>query len=104
MKLQKLKINGYKNLTEETVFNFENCSNYAAIIGLNGSGKSNVLEAISKIIHSYSFKNPISDFSFSLEYEKDGKNIKLEDNKVYINNNERKKYQPVYSFSGYCML
>lgn len=107
MKLKRLQINGYKNLQDKTIFNFENCTNYVALIGLNGSGKSNVLEAISKIIHSYFYKQPITDFTFLFEYEKEEKLIRLENNKVYVNNKERKKsikdflpVQVVASYSG----
>ncbi|EJF54069.1 hypothetical protein SapgrDRAFT_2403 [Saprospira grandis DSM 2844] len=107
MKLKRLEINGYKNLQNKTIFNFENCTNYVALIGLNGSGKSNVLEAISKIIYSYFYKQPISDFTFLFEYEKEGKLIRLENNKVYVNNRERKRsfkgflpVQVVASYSG----
>lgn len=96
MKLRKLEINGYKNLGENTVFNFENCTNYVALIGLNGSGKSNILEAISKIIHSYHYKQEIESlanggFNFLLEYEKDGKIIKLQNNQIFVNNRLRKR-------------
>jgi len=91
MKLKELHINGYKNLKDKTVFNFVNCTNYVALIGLNGSGKSNVLEAISRIIHShYSKKEPITDFTYKMVYELDSKEVKLENNKVYVNNRERK--------------
>lgn len=90
MKIKRLYINGYRNLNEKTFFNFEHCTNYVALIGLNGSGKSNVLEAVSKIIHSYYYKQQITDFTFLLEYEKDDKLIRLENNKVYVNNKERK--------------
>src|SRR5690554_7140552 len=107
MKLKRLHINGYKNLKDKTIFNFESCTNYVALIGLNGSGKSNVLEAISKIIHSYFYKQPITDFTFLFEYEKEEKLIRLENNKVYVNNKERKNsikdflpVQVVASYSG----
>lgn len=96
MKLKKLEINGYKNLGQNTVFNFENCTNYVALIGLNGSGKSNILEAVSKIIHSYHYKQLIPDpgkggFNFLLEYEKDGKTIRLQNNQLFVNNRLRKR-------------
>ncbi|WP_020535821.1 AAA family ATPase [Lewinella cohaerens] len=91
MKLKELHINGYKNLKDKTVFNFENCTNYVALIGLNGSGKSNVLEALSRIIHTHYYKKePITDFTYKMVYELDDKEVKLENNKVYVNNRERK--------------
>lgn len=103
MKLKKLEINGYKNLGPNTIFNFENCSNYIALIGLNGSGKSNILEAISLIIYSYYFKQPIlgvqeGGFDFILEYTHGRNKIKLTNNRMYVNNlrriNKIKDYLP----------
>lgn len=97
MKLLRLSVNGYKNLGANAVFNFENCSNYVALIGLNGSGKSNILEAISKIIHSYYYKQPIPNiatdggFEFLLEYEKGGNKIRLQNNQIFVNNRPRKR-------------
>ncbi|QYS86101.1 hypothetical protein JJC03_14045 [Flavobacterium oreochromis] len=102
MKLLRLSVNGYKNLGANTVFNFENCSNYVALIGLNGSGKSNILEAISKIIHSYYYKQPIPNiatvggFEFLLEYEKDGNIIRLQNNQIFVNNRLRQKSTKQY--------
>lgn len=46
-RLEKLQIDGYKNLTGN--YDFSNNKGYIALIGLNGSGKSNLLEAISII-------------------------------------------------------
>ncbi|CAM4002556.1 AAA family ATPase [Flavobacterium antarcticum] len=96
MKLTKLEINGYKNLGLHTIFNFENCSNYVALIGLNGSGKSNILEAVSKIVHSYHYKQNIlsideGGFEFLLEYEIDERKIKLQNNQIFVNNKLRKR-------------
>lgn len=48
MKLNKITFDNYKNLSKE--FSFEQANNYVALIGLNGSGKSNLLEAISLLL------------------------------------------------------
>lgn len=101
MKLLRLSVNGYKNLGANTVFNFENCSNYVALIGLNGFGKSNILEAISTIIHSYYYKQPIPNiagggFEFLFEYEKDGNTIRLQNNQIFVNNILRQKNTKQY--------
>lgn len=45
MKLRNIHIDPYKNLNSN--FSFENNTGYVSLIGLNGSGKSNLLEAIS---------------------------------------------------------
>ena len=50
MKLKKLHINQYKNLKDFTI-DFESGNGLTMLVGNNGSGKSNVLEAISGIFH-----------------------------------------------------
>ncbi|MBE6323704.1 MAG: hypothetical protein E7074_01865 [Bacteroidales bacterium] len=47
-RLKSVYIKDYKNIKEQT-FDFSNNTGYIALIGLNGSGKSNLLEAISLI-------------------------------------------------------
>ena len=44
-RIKSLYIKDYKNIHEQT-FDFSNNTGYIALIGLNGSGKSNLLEAI----------------------------------------------------------
>ena len=46
-RLKKIQIDGYKNLAGD--YDFCNNKGYISLIGLNGSGKSNLLEAISII-------------------------------------------------------
>ena len=48
MQLVSLWVKDFKNLKDFTI-NFENQENLSIIIGNNGSGKSNILEAISAI-------------------------------------------------------
>jgi len=64
MKLLKLKIFGYKNLNVD--LDLSNTSNYVSLIGINGSGKSNILEAISLIFAN--LHNP-SLFEIQFNYE-----------------------------------
>ena len=79
MRLKRLKIgdnsleNGYKNF-KNTEINFYD--DYSVFIGLNGSGKSNLLEAISKIFRSLYIlhDNTKTDFYFEIEYD-----IEIED-------------------------
>jgi ABC-type cobalamin/Fe3+-siderophores transport system ATPase subunit len=75
MKLNYLKVNGYKNLQAKAVFDdINSCENYLALIGLNGSGKSNVLEAISKIFASlYSSSN--AGFTYEIRYNFNGNDV-----------------------------
>lgn len=77
MKLKKLQIKKYKNLIDFTV-DFESGKGLSILIGNNGSGKSNILEAISGIfVNAYSAK-AIHKFVYSLTYEIKGKEVKLE--------------------------
>lgn len=71
MKLKYLWIDEYKNLTDFKL-NFQENNGLTVIIGNNGSGKSNILEAISAIFYSI-FNSKVAKFKYRLEYEKDGK-------------------------------
>lgn len=53
-RLKTLYIKDYKNIHEQT-FQFPTTTSYEALIGLNGSGKSNILEAISLIFKGLLF-------------------------------------------------
>lgn len=67
MKLKKIAFDNYKNLTKE--FSFEQANNYVALIGLNGSGKSNLLEAISLMVaHIMGINVDFPFHEFSLTY------------------------------------
>ncbi len=71
MKLLSLYIRDYKNIKEQT-FDFSNGTGYIALIGLNGSGKSNLLEAISLIFNGL-LNNKRIPFDYELQYEYEGK-------------------------------
>ena len=65
MKIKKLKIEGYKNLN----INLKHNSDIVAIIGNNGSGKSNLLESISYIFKSLYTGEPQNlSFNYYIEY------------------------------------
>ncbi|WP_300341864.1 AAA family ATPase [Fusobacterium sp.] len=103
MRLKKLKIEKYKNLRDIEI-NFS--SNYSIFIGENGGGKTNILEAISKIFSDlysnklgnsfkenyemeYEIKNKIVNLKFTKENNKleskvDSENIKKDDLKDYL--------------------
>lgn len=66
MKISGLKISGYKNL-KNLEMDFEKDASLIALIGENGSGKSNVLEALAIIFSRLSMEEKI-DFDFELEY------------------------------------
>ena len=71
MRLISLYIEGYKNLKKQT-FDFSNNTGYISLIGLNGSGKSNLLEAIALIFNGLLNKKAIP-FNYELRYEHEGK-------------------------------
>lgn len=64
MKIKKLKIDGYKNLD----LKLEHTSDIVAIIGNNGSGKSNLLESLSLIFKSLYTENYNLSFDYDIEY------------------------------------
>lgn len=74
MRLKSLYIRDYKNIKNQT-FDFSNNSGYIALIGLNGSGKSNLLEAISLIFDDlYGIPNTGQAIvnGYKITYEIDG--------------------------------
>jgi ABC-type cobalamin/Fe3+-siderophores transport system ATPase subunit len=80
MRLKRLWIDGFKNLNDFEI-NFENNNGKTVLIGNNGSGKSNILEAISAIfIGLYKLNTPQRkpNFEYKIEYELDEINYKLE--------------------------
>lgn len=82
VKLKKLYIKKYKNLIEFNV-NFETGKGLSVLIGNNGSGKSNVLEALSGIFANAYLKKGTHKFVYTLIYEIKGNEIKLEQTIYY---------------------
>lgn len=80
MKLEYVFLNGYKNLNELEIY-FEEGSTVNSIIGNNGSGKSNILEALSIIFSTALAGGTTVDFSFLIKYV-------IDDNKFEINNSD----------------
>lgn len=76
MRITSLKIKGYKNIINETLIDFSTATNYVALIGLNGSGKSNIIEAISLIFSSLYYEKP-SPFEYEIKYTINGANINI---------------------------
>ena len=82
MRLKSLYIQEYKNIKEQT-FDFSNNTGYIAFIGLNGSGKSNLIEAISLIFNGFLNKKRIP-FEYEIRYEHDGKNYTRKKRGAYV--------------------
>ncbi len=80
MNIKELHIDGYKNLNVK----LQHFSDSIAFIGNNGSGKSNLLEALSLIFKSL-YKNEKVSFDYYIEYKNSNNNvIKIEKKKSQI--------------------
>jgi len=83
LKINSLEIKGYKNLNDIQL-TFEENSAVNAIIGNNGSGKSNILEAIVQIFSSV-ISNEKLEFVFDIRYSIDNAHYKITNKeKIFI--------------------
>lgn len=80
MKINYLYLDGYKNLKNLEIF-FEEDSVVNAIIGNNGSGKSNVLEALA-MVFAATYNNKSVDFTYDLQY-------KINNSEYHLSNREK---------------
>lgn len=97
MRLKSLYINDYKNIKEQT-FDFSDNTGYIALIGLNGSGKSNLLEAIALVFNGLLNKKKIP-FNYELQYEHEGKTYLRRPRKTMIDGVRTKKSDMLYPSS-----
>ena len=67
MRLLRVWIDGYRNLKNVEV-NFDKDSLTTVVIGENGSGKSNLIEAIVEVFRVFDLKLPSPKFKFEIEY------------------------------------
>ncbi len=77
-KLKSLSIRGYKNIKSLDI-NFDDKNGITVLIGKNGCGKSNVLEAISSIfagLYKDRFHKP--NFDYKIHYEINGSDIEID--------------------------
>lgn len=82
MKIKKLEIKGYKNLKVV----LEHQSDAIALIGNNGSGKSNLLEALSIIFKNLYTEENSTPFDYIVEYvNSDNQIIKIEKKSSQLN-------------------
>ena len=85
MKIQNINISSYKNITEQSLV--LSSDKYTTLIGTNGSGKSNWLEAISAIFLGLYMKQP-KGMNYSMEYALGG-NTYIVNNGVITKNNRK---------------
>lgn len=84
MKLNKITFDNYKNLAKE--FSFEQANNYVALIGLNGSGKSNLLEAISLLFaHTMGIEVDSPFAQYRLTYDIRGHRVDITEGDSFAN-------------------
>lgn len=93
MQLISLWVEDFKNLKNFTI-NFESQENLSIIIGNNGSGKSNVLEALSSIFSELYIRSGRRNKSnYILKYQIDDKTIELTQDEIIVNGiKQSKKY------------
>ena len=84
MKLKKITFDSYKNLATE--FSFEQANNYVALIGLNGSGKSNLLEAISLLFaHTMGINSEFPFAQYGITYDVRDHSVDITEGKSLAN-------------------
>jgi ABC-type multidrug transport system ATPase subunit len=111
MKLQRLHIKGFRNI-DDLDLDLSSQNGLSVLIGNNGSGKSNILEAVVAIfasLYSKAARFKI-DFEYDLEYILDGHKIEIKDSgrssfvdSIKIKNNLLKNHLPkniIASYSG----
>lgn len=98
MKLNKINIHSYKNIDGD--YSFKNNNGYISLIGLNGSGKSNLLEAICIVFNGLMNKNGDEiPFDYSIEYELNGHSYTIENGEGKKNGEKCKAEQIEYPSS-----
>jgi len=95
MRLKSVYISEYKNLKQFNV-TFSDNNFVDLFVGTNGSGKSNLFEAIIVIFRNlYEFGKPDAEvyFDYTIKYEINGDEIeiKFDKSKLYINGDEKSK-------------
>ncbi len=76
MKLHKFWVNGYKNLIGTSI-DFDDCITPISVIGNNGTGKSNLIEALLEVFMGLYYNSPTA-FEFKLTYSAHGKKVEVE--------------------------
>jgi len=68
---------GFKNLID-FVIDFDSDSPTTVLVGRNGTGKSNIMEALTVIFRDLDLEEPVPQFAYHLEYVCRGKRIKVD--------------------------
>lgn len=108
MKINYIYIDGYKNLNKLEL-SFDDNSTVNALIGNNGSGKSNVIEALTRVFTSV-YNDSAVDFVYEIHYtiadndvvlSNKGKTVFLENSKP-VKKSEKEALLPRSIFLYYC--
>ena len=93
MKIHSISIDGYKNLNNMEIFLPED-SSVAAIIGNNGSGKSNILEALTQVFTAVYNEKPVN-FRYRICYSIYDDNFEISnlDGVQFLRNGKKVKKQ-----------
>lgn len=108
MKIHSIYIDGYKNLNNMEIFMPED-SSVTAIIGNNGSGKSNILEALTQIFSAV-YNEKSVDFRYKLCYTINDDDFEISNldgaqllkNRKAVKKQERRNSLPRSIFLYYC--
>jgi len=90
MRLKHLYISDYKNLKDLSI-DFDGDSFIDIFVGKNGSGKSNLLEALIEVFRHFYEQSSTCPFEYKVRYSIDDKDIVIEwkQEQFYLNNGER---------------
>lgn len=98
MRLDELQITRFKNLQNLKV-NFDENSPYTVLVGENGSGKSNLIEALATIFRNLDLDEP-APFGYELKYRCRGRHVYITANEgstpvFRCRNNEKEDYTEI---------
>ncbi len=90
MRIDKLHLNSFKNLVDFDI-DFDETSPKQVLVGRNGVGKSNVLEAITRIFRDLNLDDE-TDFEYEIEYECNNNNLRIENTQINFEECELNKF------------
>src|ERR1022692_4458829 len=76
MRIDRLALADFRNLVDFEV-DFDETSNRQVVVGRNGVGKSNLLEALTRIFRDLDLEED-SGFGYEIEYQCNGHFVKVE--------------------------
>jgi RecF/RecN/SMC N terminal domain. len=85
MRVDKLRIDKFKNLQNFSI-DIDETQGISVLIGQNGSGKSNLIEALSIIFRDLDLEDITAEFSYIIEYQCGGKKIRI------VSDKEKRKF------------